>query len=458
MTRIFRNREEELKTLEKCWSSKKFEFIIIFGRRRVGKTELIKEFVKNKKAIYFLCSDRKPLYNLEKFSEKVCNFIGIPVTSFKSFQDSFDAVTAKTKERVSIVIDEFGYLVRKNSGILSDFQEIVDEKLKDKNLVLILCGSSVSMMETRVLGYKSPLYGRATRYMKIKPFDFLTIKSWFPKTSTEDLIKIYSVTNGIAKYLEFFTGKNVEKEIVKNFFDPSAFLYGDATRLLSDELRDYSTYIQVLEAIGLGYNKVNEIADYAFVQPKDVFFYLKVLSSLGIVKRVLPIFSPRKAKRGIYVIDDNYFNFWFRFVSPFQAEIESNFLDVPIKNFEKQFNAYLGNIFERISHQIISHKRGFLPFTPMKIGRWWHKDKEIDIVVANDKTKEIGFFEVKWKDLSYDDCSKILNKLKEKANYVNWYNRSRKEYYGIIAKKIESKEELRKEFLAYELKDFENPS
>ncbi|MBC7092275.1 MAG: ATP-binding protein, partial [Nitrososphaeria archaeon] len=351
MTRTFIDRENELKILNECLQSKRFEFIIIFGRRRVGKTELIKEFIKDKESLYFLCSNRKVAYNLKKFSEKVCQFIKMPSVTFKSFQDAFDAILSKVKEKVIIVIDEFGYLVRRDSGILSDFQEIVDEKLKEKRIMLILCGSSVSMIETRVLGYKSPLYGRATRYIKVEPFDFLTLKLWFKNTSIEDIVKIYSITNGVAKYLEFFSGENVEEEIVKNVFDPSSFLFEDALRLLSDELRDYSTYIQVLEAIGLGYNRINEIADYAFIQPKDAFFYLKVLSSLGIVKRIVPIFSPKKGKRGLYIIDDNYFNFWFRFVSPFQAEIESGMKEVAIENFKNKFNSYLGIVFEKIGQQ-----------------------------------------------------------------------------------------------------------
>jgi AAA+ ATPase superfamily predicted ATPase len=453
MTRTFINRENELKTLKGCLHSKEFEFVVIFGRRRVGKTELIKEFIKDKKSIYFLCSDRKVAYNLKKFSEKVCQFINIPLVTFDSFQDAFDAVVSKAKEKVIIVIDEFGYLVRRDPGILSDFQEIVDEKLKGKNVVLILCGSSVSMMETRVLGYKSPLYGRATKYIKVEPFNFFTLKSWFSSTPCEDILKIYSVTNGVAKYLEFFTGKNIEEEIIRNFFDPSSFLFEDAIRLLSDELRDYSTYIQVLEAIGLGYNRINEIANYAFVQPKDVFFYLKVLSSLGIVKRITPIFSPRKAKRGIYDIDDNYFNFWFKFVSPFQADIESEMQEVAIENFKNKFNVYLGMIFEKVAQQLL-YRKNLLPFTVTKIGKWWHKNKEIDLVVANEKDKKIAFFEVKWSTLGEEEVSRITKKLKEVSKEVDWFNDKRTEYFGVIAKEVESKEKLKKEgYFVFDFKD-----
>lgn len=450
MTRKFINRERELKTLNECWDSESFEFIVIYGRRRVGKTEIIKRFIEGKRAIYFLCSERKIPYNLKKFSEKVCEFVKIPIVTFKNFQDAFDVLISKSKGKVIVAIDEFGYLVRKEPAVLSDLQEVVDEKLKGRNIMLILCGSSVSLMETQVLGYKSPLYGRATKYMKIEPLPFPTLKEWFNQSAVEDLVKIYSVTNGIPKYLEFFTGRNTEEEIIKNFFDPYSFLYNDAIVLLSEELRDYSTYIQVLEAIALGYNRVNQIAGYAFLQPKDVFFYLKVLSSLGIVKRMVPIFSPRKAKRGIYVINDNYFSFWFSFISPYQAEIESGNLEAPIENFKKQFNTFLGKTFERIVTQSLNK---LLPFTPTKIGKWWHKGREIDIVAGSERTREIAFIEVKWSILDTKQFQKTVDELKEKTKYIGWYKNKRREYYGVIAKEIKEKNELKKRFLAYDLTD-----
>lgn len=452
MSRIFIDREEELKTLSECWSSKGFRFVVIYGRRRIGKTELIKEFIKDKKSIYFLCSNRKIQYNLRKFSESICRFIGIPKVSFNSFQDAFDALLSKISEKIVIAIDEFGYLVREDPGVLSDFQEIVDEKLKEKNIMLILCGSSISMIETRVLGYKSPLYGRATDYMRVGPLDFHGLKQWFPESTHEDMIKIYSVTNNVPKYLEFFSGKNVEEEIIRNFFNSTSFLFGDAIRILSEELRDYTTYIQVLEAIALGYNRINEIGNYAFIQPKDTFFYLKVLSSLGIVERIIPILSPKKAKRGMYFINDNYFNFWFKFISPFHDEIENNNINEAIENFHNQFNTYLGEIFERVARKSLANKK-LLPFKITKIGKWWHKNVDIDIIALNERTKEISFFEVKWKDLKKEECEKILEELKKKAEHVNWHKNERKEFYGVIAKSIEEKEELKKNYLIYELPD-----
>ena len=437
------NRELELSALEESWE-RGDHLIVVYGRRRVGKTELLKEFIKDKPAIYYLCSLRKLPYNLRRFSAKVSSFLGMPEVQFSSFQDAFEAL--KGKGKVVVVIDEFGYLVRDDPGILSDFQEIVDEKLKNSNITLILCGSSVSLMETRVLGVKSPLYGRAERYIRVEPFNLKQLRLWFQDASLEDLIKIYAVTGGVAKYLEFFTGRDVENQIEENFFDPFSFLYLDALNLLMEELRDYSTYVQVLEAISLGYNRITEIANYAFLRPKDVPFYLNVLSSLGIVRRVVPVLSSKKAKRGIYEISDNYFDFWFSFVSPFQSDIESGYKEPAVENFRARFNTYLGRVFERAVRELIVP---LLPFRPRAVGKWWRGNVEIDVVAYSNG--EVALIEVKWSSLTKRKARRVLKELESKGTALNLKG---VRHLGLVAKSIEGKEELKEEgFLIYELKD-----
>ncbi len=441
------DRERELSALQESWEKEGFDFVVIYGRRRVGKTELIKEFLRDKPSIYLLCSQRKIPYNLRRFSEKVSRFLGIPEVTFSSFQDAFRAIARKGK--VAVVIDEFGYLVRDDPGILSDFQEIVDDIIRESEVLLILCGSSISLMETRVLGHGSPLYGRASKYLKVGPFTLRQLTSWFPDASPEDLLRIYGVTGGVAKYLEFFSGRDVEREIVRNFFDSSAFLFSDAMKLLSDELRDYTTYAQILEAISLGYNRVSEIADYAFLKPKDVFFYLKVLSSLGLVRRVVPLFSPRRSRRGIYEIADNYFDFWFAFISPFQAEIEANIVEPALENFRSRFNSYLGRVLERAAPGLLADR---LPFRPSLMGRWWRKDLEIDLV-ACDRREAVAFFEVKWSRLRREEALRTLRKLERVSEHVE-HPKVRKRYFGLLAREVQGKEELLDGgYLVFELRE-----
>ncbi len=414
MTRNFVDREEELRRLAEEYAKRGFRFVVVYGRRRVGKTELLKKFVENKDSLYFLCSLRGIDKNVERFSEKIGEKYGFSV-KFSNFLDAFKFL--KEREVDVVVIDEFPYLISLDSGIVSEFQEIIDEILKDSNIMLILCGSSIGMMERDVISYKSPLYGRATMIMKVKPFSLFEMLKWY--NSVEDAIKIYGVTSGIPKYMEFFSGKNIEDEIILNFFRSDTFLYNEARLLLSEELRNIYTYFNILEAISVGKTKLSEIASYSGIEAKDLPFYLNVLMRLGIVGREYSI-TDRKRKRGIYKIEDEYFRFWFRFVSPYQEDIEMNYPENAIKDFRKNFNAYLGITFEKIVKDLLlrMNSLNLLPFRFEKIGRWWSREEEIDLVAINSRKKRALLIEVKYKELDEREKNRIMESLASKASLV----------------------------------------
>jgi len=414
MARNFVDREEELRRLAEEYGKRGFRFVVVYGRRRVGKTEILKKFVENKDSIYFLCSLRAIDKNVERFSEKIGEKYGFSV-KFSNFLDAFKFLKERGVDVV--VIDEFPYLISLDSGIVSEFQEIVDEILKDSNIMLILCGSSIGMMERDVISYKSPLYGRATMIMKVKPFSLFEMLKWY--NSVENAIKIYGVTSGIPKYMEFFSGKNIEDEIILNFFRSDTFLYNEARLLLSEELRNIYTYFNILEAISVGKTKLSEIASYSGIEAKDLPFYLNVLMRLGIVGREYSI-TDRKRKRGIYKIEDEYFRFWFRFVSPYQEDIEMNYPENAIKDFRKNFNAYLGITFEKIVKDLLlrMNSLNLLPFKFEKIGRWWSREEEIDLVAINSRKKRALLIEVKYKELDEREKNRIMESLASKASRV----------------------------------------
>lgn len=208
----FVDREEEINFLKKRYKNKGFEFIIITGRRRTGKSRLLEEFVKGKKNIFLQCEDRRWQFNLLKFNEEISKFFRIPNPNFKTFTECFEFIGKNIGERIIVVIDEFSYLIKK-SDIVAEFQTIVDKILQDKNLMLILSGSSVSMMHKNILNKKSPLYGRITGHIMLQPLQFIHVKQWFKDANIEDISKIYAVCGGVPRYLEFFEGKDAEKEI-----------------------------------------------------------------------------------------------------------------------------------------------------------------------------------------------------------------------------------------------------
>jgi len=296
----FIDREKGLKILREFWRGTE-HFLIVYGRRRIGKSRLIKEFLKeidSSDYVYLLAGKKPVRYNLRKFVRRISEKLGFRLPHFNDFVELFEYLAGILRNRkFLIVIDEFTYLVERDEGVLSDFQEIVDEILPNTNIKLILTGSLVGMMETKVLGYKSPLYGRSQRIIKLPPLGFKAVIEWFSGVSYSDVFKIYAVTNGVPKYLEFFKGGDVEAEIRKNFFNSSSFLFRDAIELLKEELRDPTNYVMILEAIANGLTKLSEMSNYTFIEPTKLTPYLRTLRHLGIVQRRIPILSPKKARR-----------------------------------------------------------------------------------------------------------------------------------------------------------------
>ncbi|MCD6464112.1 ATP-binding protein [Candidatus Woesearchaeota archaeon] len=450
--KLFVDRKREIQFLESRYKQPGFEFIVLSGRRRVGKSRLLEEFCKDKPNIFLMCENRKFQYNLDKFNLRIAEFFNISKPNFNSFTECFEFITKtyNSNKKLVVVIDEFSYLA-KNPEIVAEMQGIVDEVLKDKNVMLVLSGSIISLMEKHLLSRSSPLYGRTSGTVSLKPLKFKHLFEWFKNKGFETVFKIYAVADGIPKYLEFFKGVNIDREIVNNFFNSSSFLFREAYQLLSEELREPETYIQILEAIALGNNKVVEIANYSYMNARDVSVYLTRLINLGFVKKSFPVIGKTR-KRPIYEIKDNYVNFWFNFVSKYFSEIEADNAQVAISEFKKRFNTYLGKAFENLVLEIIKDSK---IFTFTKIGKWWFKDKEIDIVALNEEKKQILFGECKWQ--GNVNAEKIVKELAEKSQFVQWFNNERKESFAVFAKSF--KKRLKsfegKPVYCFDLKDLE---
>ena len=448
MIRKFVDREYELKVLDDAYERRE-RLVVVYGRRRVGKTALLRKFLEGKKGIYFLCSLRGYEKDVERFSKTVGETFKLPL-KFKDFEEAFEFL--KGQGDLVVVMDEFPYLVESYKSAVSVFQEIVDEILQDSEITLVLCGSRVGMMEREVLSYKSPLYGRAGTIMKVRPFGFFDMVKWFGN-DFERLVRLYGVTWGVPRYMELFE-RGTDEEIVRNFFEPTSFLFNEARLLLSEELRNPTTYAQIIEAIALGKSRLSEIAQYAMMEAKDLPAYLRVLSNLGIVRREVPV-TKKTAKRGIYTIEDEYFRFYYRFVSPHYEEIDGLNPEPAIEDFRKNFNTYLGTTFEKVAKEFLIrlNRARMLPLRFTRIGRWWHKNEEIDLVALDEQGKKALLVEVKWKGLKEREAKGILKDLSRKAELVGleeW-----KTYHGVVAKEIADKEALRKEgWLAWDLGDF----
>jgi hypothetical protein len=438
----FKNREKELEIIREYLTSNKFELLIIYGRRRIGKTELVLEATKNVKRIYYLATTEK---NLERFYSLCLKYF----PEISKLKMDWEVLFDYLKDKVDvIIIDEFQNLIEEDKNIISIFQSIVDLILKNSKVKLFLIGSSVSMITSHILSYKSPLYGRRTGSMEIGPISFFDLKKFFPNFNVEQLIEIFGFADGIPFYLvkinkEFWTW--LEEELKRK----DTFLKDEVDFIMKYEFEDTSTYKLILEAIAFGKTKINEIKDYIGVKRTDITPYLKNLMEVKMVKRLVPITEKEKSRYGRYYISDNFLKFWFRYIYENLSSIEEGIFDV--NTIKQNYNVYLGDVFEEVCRQfLIRNREKIFPFT--KIGKWWYKDKEINIVAFNEQSKEILFCECKWKEEV--DAKEILQELKEKAQYVDWNKNERKEYYALFAKSFKNKSED-KDVFYFELKDIE---
>ncbi len=443
----FKDRKKERRELDEVLNSKTFEFIVIYGRRRIGKTELILKATENKKRIYYLAIGAR---NLERFYN-ICIGHYPQVSKLKmDWEVLFDFLKDNAE---TVVIDEFQNMIQEDANILNIFQSVTDTILKDSPLKLFLLGSSISVITSKVLDHKSPLYGRKTGSLELKSVSFFDLKEFFPKADMEELVEIYGFADGVPYYLVridrsfwLWLKDEIEKE--------RGFLKDEVDFLMRYEFEDVSTYKLVLEAIAHGKTKLNEIKNYMNVKRTDISPYLRNLIEVGMIKREVPITENVRSRLGRYYISDNFLKFWFRYIYPNVSSIEEGIFDIDI--IKGDYNRYLGYIFEDVVKQFLIKERDKI-FKFSKIGKWWHKEREIDIVALNESTEEIMFIECKWQDLSAKQVDKILVELKEKSKFVRWNNDTRKEQFAIIVKHIKNKDkdELRKKgVLVFDLADF----
>ncbi|MCD4843939.1 MAG: ATP-binding protein, partial [Methanosarcinales archaeon] len=367
-----------------------------------------------------------------------------------TWEELFELIA--NEEKLIIAFDEFPNLISENKALLSKFGKIWDELLKNTTVKLILCGSSISMMENYLLNYKSPLYGRRTGQLLVKPLKAMHIIE-FGATTFEEAVEIFGITDGIPEYIKEVCYRLKHNERLDEVFQPNKSLFSEAEILIKSELRDPTRYFSILKAIAFGKTKFGEIVNYTDFPTATVSKYLSNLINLHIVEESYPMHDDKELRRNRrYYLSDNYFNFYFRFIYPNKSEM---ILNGQITGFYSDYNRYLGKIFEKISKEFLEKSTGLLPFKFSRIGKWWYKDKEIDLIVLNDETKEILFIECKWKRLDYRSVIKIIKSLKEKSKSFEWNNDKRKEYFGIISREIRNKEQLLKDgFIVFDMDDF----
>ncbi len=379
---MFVNRTAELEKLQEEYESEGLRFTVLYGRRRVGKTTLLKEYICDKPHLYFLVTLESMPLLLRRFRDIVSAQLDDPLMAqlpFESFGQIFSYIAKHAPDKkLVIVIDEFQHLGKIDASIPSQFQLIVDEVLKDKNVHLVLCGSIISMMYAQTLSYASPLYGRRTSSIKLNALKYEHLDAFFPNLSSVERIELYAVLYGVPKYLEFFGYEgDIFAGIEKYILERNAFLYDEPRYILQNEISEPVTYFSILEVIAGGEHKIGNIAGKLGKNVQNITAFISRLIELEILYKEVPITetNPQKSKKGLYFIKDNFFRFWFSYVLPYKSQLEMGQTGYALKKIRESFSGFVSKTYEDLAVQFVRKH-----FDVLKCGRWWNKEEEIDVV------------------------------------------------------------------------------
>lgn len=437
----FVDREQEMNTLQREYERNGSSLIVLYGRRRVGKTTLISEFIKDKKALFFLASEESESQNRLAFQEKTAEFLGSDLlrnVEVKSWDVLFKAIMdTPFDSKPVIVLDEFQYLGKANPAFPSIFQRIWEEILKERSVMVILCGSLISMMQSQTLAYGSPLYGRRTAQIRLKQIPFHYYQEFFPDKSRRELIEMYAVTGGVPKYIELFAQSgDIYSAIEACVLNRSGYLYDEPHFLLQQEVSEVGSYFSIIKAIAAGNTKLSAIAGVLEVKSTSLTKYLKTLIDLDILEREVPVTegNPEKSKKGLYKIKDNYLRFWFAFVYPNMSFIESGHSRIVMDKIRKSLvRNHIAFVYEDVCKERMweMNAEGVWPFYFSKLGRYWDAKEEIDIAAIDPEGKNLILGECKyWQE---PVGISVLRDLEAKAKTVAWERNERKVWYVLFS-------------------------
>ena len=413
----------------------------MYGRRRVGKTTLISEFIKDKNALFFLATEESEHQNRSVFKEKVAEFTHSDLlrdADVKTWDALFKAIVdAPSSEKPIIVLDEFQYLGKANAAFPSIFQRIWEEHLKNQSVMVILCGSLISMMQSQTLAYSSPLYGRRTAQIQLKQIPFAYYHEFFPEKDYKNLVEMYAITGGVPKYIELFReNEDIYSAINTCVLNRSGYLYEEPYFLLQQEVNEIGSYFSIIRAIAAGNSKLSAIASMLEIKATSLTKYLKTLIDLDVIEREVPVTenNPQRSKKGLYKIKDNYLRFWFAFVYPNKSFIESGHSNIVMSKIKKNLvRNHIAFVYEDVCKERMwqLNAEGAWPFHFSKLGRYWDAQTEIDIVALDPEGKNIVFGEYKyWQEPVGID---VLTKLEAKVRSVLWERNNRNVWYVLFS-------------------------
>lgn len=440
--RKFVDRINEMNTLQEEYNNPNSNFVVIYGRRRVGKTQLISEFLRtHNNGLYFLATEESEQQNRKAFRDMVADFTenellkSADVNWISIFEQ---IVKFKPNEKKIIVIDEFQYISMSNAAFPSIIQKAWDTVMKDNNIMFIICGSYISLMKSQTLDYGSPLYGRRTAQIKLKQIEFKYYNEFYEDKDSEELIPFYAVTGGVPKYVEMLNPyKDIYDAIEKSILNKQSFLYEEPYFLLQKEVSEIGSYFSLIKAIAFGNHKLSDISSEIGIKSTSITKYLKVLMDLDLVEREVPVTesNPEKSKSGLYKLTDNYIAFWFKFVYPYRSFLEKGETDFVLNKIKSGFvQNYVSYIYEDVTREKMweLNINGTWDFNFDKLGKYWgSKTGEVDIVAIDSIEKNLILGECKY--TKSEKGLDVLHLLQEKGKVLKQMTKSKNVEYVIFS-------------------------
>jgi AAA+ ATPase superfamily predicted ATPase len=421
---MFVDRQAELAFLQSILERKHpttAQFVLLYGRRRVGKTVLLRHWAEGSGLPHTYWAAEKEPAALQR-RKLYARILGVDLgqaPTFDSWAECWSAIAAILQgtaavqvpgQRHTLILDEFTYAVESDPAMLSSLQHAWDQQFKQSSVVLVLCGSHIHTMET-LQARQSPLFGRLTGQWHLQPLCFASLQEFLPNWSAEERVAAYAVVGGVPAYLEWLDPERTLSDNIRNVvLAPGSMFVAEPTFLLYDEVREPSTHLAILKAIGTGNHTLSDISNAALVSKAHLSAYLARLRELRLVERRLPITVPpkyrRRSRSGRYHLLDPYFRFYFRFLAPHQDDLAYRPEQV-LPRIREGLRAFVGmTAFEELSREWVKEasaefsraqgRVGPLPFEVREVGSHWSRRVQVDVVAVNWTDRAILLGEAKW--------------------------------------------------------------
>lgn len=404
----FIGRKQELETLNSLAKQSSATLLVVYGRRRIGKTRLLTHWLQQQpsRALYWVAQPSAPAEQLRQFSQAIYRFENpagdLPATfTYQSWEQAFEQIARLAEtQRFTLILDEFTYLLARTPELAGLLQNTWDHLLKERNLFLILCGSHLGMMQRHLLSYQAPLYGRASAQLHVQPLPFGVTHHYFPHYTAAERVAIYALFGGVPAYWERLDQANtISENIQHQLLTPNNLMQAEPRLLLQDFVREPDNYIALLSAISNGYRTQKEIMSFTGLAQGHVSGYLSTLTTAGFIERRVPITAGPRSRQSRYHITDPYLRFYYRFLASRQSQLALGVQDLALKEIQRHLRDFIGTYtWEELCREwtLRAGVLGGLPFAADHVGSYWDKGTQLDVVGLNRMEKTLIIGECKW--------------------------------------------------------------